>query len=386
MKTDDTIPTNLVRLRKVRGLSQEALAEASGLSRAGYRKIEKGKAMPQTESLRSLATALEVPVRELVTPVPMLQHVRFRALKRLKRRSQVLYEVGRWLGDLNELERLVDDEPENRLLELRNLLVDFDIGDMPLIAAEVRDQFGRNDEEPIHDVCGLLEAKGVRIWSVEVASDAFFGLSVGEEDGGPAIVVNTWARLPVELWIFSAVHELAHLLFHMDDFHVDEEFEDKEAEKQADSFASHFLMPHAAFVSEWNDAAGLPLLDRVFKVKRMFRVSWRTVVYRVSESLPARDRGKLWKKIQVDFKRRFGRTIGKHDEPLPIDEYSFRHTDGGEPAAMERHDFQGDHLPRLVRDAVETERITLARAAEILNVSLVEMRELAASWFPSLPD
>lgn len=381
---DDTIPTNLVRLRKVRGLSQEALAEAAGLSRAGYRKIEKGRATPQTESLRALASALNVPLRELVTPAPRLQHVRFRALKRMKRRPQVLYEVGRWLADLNELEQILGRAQGNDLDALREDLAAVSRDDVPAMANLARKHFDRNSKEPIHDLCGLLEAKGVRVWSVEVASDAFFGLSVGEADGGPAVVVNTWARLPVERWIFSAAHELAHLLLHLDQYQLDEEIESEHdvVEKQANAFASHFLMPDAAFWSEWEDAAGLPLLDRVLKVKRIFRVSWRTVVYRVAEALPAEQRGKLWKRIQIGFQRRYGRTIGKHDEPLPVDEQSYRDTRGGEPAAMERHDFQGDLLPRLVRDAVEADKITLARAAEILNVSLVEMRERVASWFP----
>ena len=35
---------------------------------------------------------------------------------------------------------------------------------------------------------------------------------------------------------------------------------------------------------------------------------------------------------------------------------------------------------RLVRQALDEERISLSRAAEILDVSTSEMREIAASW------
>ena len=39
-----------------------------------------------------------------------------------------------------------------------------------------------------------------------------------------------------------------------------------------------------------------------------------------------------------------------------------------------------DRLSRLVRQAVEQERISLDRGAEILGLSLLDMRDLAASW------
>lgn len=69
--------------------------------------------------------------------------------------------------------------------------------------------------EPIHDICGLIESSGVKIWSLAVASNDFFGLSLGAPDGGPAIIVNVWDRIPVERWMcFSAAHELGHLLLH----------------------------------------------------------------------------------------------------------------------------------------------------------------------------
>ncbi|MCK5801054.1 MAG: ImmA/IrrE family metallo-endopeptidase [Deltaproteobacteria bacterium] len=376
-----TISANLVRLRKVHGLSQEKLAANAGLSRAGYRKIEKGQVIPQANSLRALATALEVPIRELVSPAPQLTSVRFRALKRLRRRDQVLYEVGRWLQDLNELEALLKDRKQNSLLELRRK-IEGARGDMPKVAEIVRGAFKLSKKEPVHDICGLLESKGIKIWSVEVASDAFFGLSVGQDDGGPAIVINTWDRLSVEWWIYSAAHELAHLLLHLDDYVVREMLEEdvEEKEKEANEFASHFLMPESAFRSEWDNTRGMSFLDRVMKVKRMFRVSWRTVVYRVAETAQADHRQLLWQRFAQEFKRRYGRSISKHDEPDPLSIYSYHDTSGGEPAAMDRLDFRGDRLPRLVRQAVEAEQITLGRAAEILAIPLEEMRDLAASW------
>ena len=64
-------------------------------------------------------------------------------------------------------------------------------------------------------------------------------------------------------------------------------------EREAEIFASHFLMPNAVFWRQWRDAAGLALLDRVVKVKRVFRESWRAVLHRVSERVLKENRNRL---------------------------------------------------------------------------------------------
>ncbi|MCK6530448.1 helix-turn-helix domain-containing protein [Myxococcota bacterium] len=379
------LATNLVRVRHDRGKSQEAVAEAAGLSRAAYRAIEKGRSAPRVESLRAIAGALGVPVRDLVTPVRRLQRVRFRSLKRLKSRDQVLASVSCWLQDWNELEELLGDRIPHRLGPLCEAVQGARGTGIPAVAALARSHFGLNEREPVHDVCGLLESVGVKVFAVQVATDAFLGLSVAEEDGGPAVVVNTWDRLAVEHWIFSAVHELGHLLLHLASFDVFAEDEDEDQEREAEAFASHFLMPDGVFRREWADAAGLAFLDRVLKVKRVFRVSWRTVLFRVAERLPKDERPALWSRMNFEYQRRHGRPLLKLAEPEASPAGVFRAPRpsalaGAEPASLDEHDFQGDRLARMVRQAVEGDVITLSRAAEILGLSLNGMRERWASW------
>jgi len=84
------------------------------------------------------------------------------------------------------------------------------------------------------------------VYPLNLVSDSFFGLSVAEDDGGPAIIVNVWERISVKRRIFSAAHELGHLLLHLDAYNVEESAEDKVQEREADVFASHFLMPEEA--------------------------------------------------------------------------------------------------------------------------------------------
>jgi Zn-dependent peptidase ImmA (M78 family)/DNA-binding XRE family transcriptional regulator len=301
------IAMNLQQERKQRGWSQEELAEKVGLSRGAYRNLEMGRTEPRTETLKALARALDMPLYELLTPVVPLQKVRFRSLKRLKSRGQVLADVGRWLRDFSELERLTGNIPANKLASLLAAIQQAPQRDISALAALAREYFGLNEREPVHDICGLLEAQGVKVYSVNVANDAFLGLSVAAEEDGPAVIVNTWERLPVETWIFSAAHELGHLLLHLSTYNVAEEAEDDAQEQEANSFASHFLMPEGVFRKEWQETAGLALVDRVLKVKRVFRVSWRMVLYRVSLGLPEERRRFAWMRFNEEYKARKGR-------------------------------------------------------------------------------
>lgn len=377
---------NLQRLRHSQGLSQDKLASAAGISRIAYLNIERCQAEPRAETVRALARALHVRVPELLVEAPVLKRVRFRSLKRLKRREQVLVEVGQKLRDFVELETQLKVNDRKDFDELRAVASKVRGQGMSAVAAAMRAHFGLREDEPVHDICGLLEHQGIKVLSVSMATDAFLGLSVSEEDGGPAVIVNTWDRLPVEHWIFSAAHELAHLLLHLQAYQVDEELEIKDEERDADAFASHFLMPEAVFRREWDETVGLPLFDRVLKVKRVFRVSWRTVLFRLSEGMSdPNQRKRLWIHFANAYRQINSKVLLKMDEPEGVgaDAYSALsdlHKAGPEPAGMDRHDFQGDRLWRLVRQAILGGDITLARGAEILGIKLNDMRDLAESW------
>ena len=229
----------------------------------------------------------------------------------------------------------------------------------------------------------LLESRGIKVGEQKVNSHEFFGLSVNVEDGGPAVVVNTWERIPVERWIFTAAHELGHLILHLADYDVARTDEEKTHEEEANAFAAAFLMPDSSFEKEWGETYGLAFVDRVLKVKRVFRVSYRTVLHRLASRY--RGPGNIWARFQMDYKQRHGRTLLRADEPDALAQDAFRasfpeNSRAGEPDRLSSVDFTQDRLSRLVRYAVEQEKISLGRGAEVLGLPLQKMRELTASW------
>jgi hypothetical protein len=160
----------------------------------GHQYIEASQATPHPRTLQALARALGVGVQELLAPVPVLRHVRFRSRRRLPLREQVLATVACRLADLNSLEELLGLHPRPW------------VGPLPLLpelpgperalraAAWVRERLGLKEDEPLAHLGPLLEAHGIKLLLLEVHAEGFFGLSVAAEHGEPAISCAPSAR------------------------------------------------------------------------------------------------------------------------------------------------------------------------------------------------
>ena len=87
----DDLQTNLAanvrRLREARGLSQQRMAELSGIPRPTWASLESGAANPTLSVLSRAAQALQVSIEELVGP-PRTAARLFRASKKRERRRQ----------------------------------------------------------------------------------------------------------------------------------------------------------------------------------------------------------------------------------------------------------------------------------------------------------
>lgn len=370
----EIIAANLKRIRVAKGLSQRAVAEAAVISPATYKKIESAAVEPRVSTLEAVARALNARIQDLVTPVRSLTHVRFRAGKRMVTRENILAEVAKWLDDYTYLEQILDDQIPYRFAPVVSSLRKTTAQNRAVLAAEkARKVLDLDATESIRDICGLLESAGVKVYPLTLNSDSFFGLSVAREDKGPAVVVNVWERIAVERRIFSAAHELGHLLLHLDAFDVTKTEEDQAQEAEASRFASHFLMPQPAFERAWNDAYGLHPVQRVLKVKRIFHVSYKTVLWRLIEMGAVS--GDVWRKFNTEYGRLYGRSLGFKEEPT-FSESLRAH----EPEELAPSDFLDNRFSRLVQKALDLELISLSRAAEIMGIDVSQIRQRAAEW------
>jgi Zn-dependent peptidase ImmA (M78 family) len=140
----------------------------------------------------------------------------------------------------------------------------------PEVAARTLRQEWNLGEKPISNMIQLLESKGVRVFSLAENTAKVNAYSLWRSEK-PYVFLNTFKS--AECSRFDAAHELAHLVLHQDG-----KVKGREAEDQANRFASSFLMPKADVL------ALLPRIDRLqrlMEAKQRWGVSLAALNYRV---------------------------------------------------------------------------------------------------------
>jgi Zn-dependent peptidase ImmA (M78 family)/DNA-binding XRE family transcriptional regulator len=364
------IPENISRIRKSQGYNIQELASKCGLSRQAYSNIENGRAEPKSTTLIKLAEVLNADIVDLLASPPEFSSLRFRSCKsltkkELNQRQQIIYDVNRWLKDYNDLYRFLDYDEKP--------FPDIKTKDPQKAAKKIRDYIGINEDEPVIDIMGLLENKlDIKFYLAASKLKQFFGFSIGKEDGGPAIIINTNENISIERKIFTAAHELGHLLLHKPSYIQKETEENEDEEKEANSFAGHFLLPQSGFEKELEETKGLHWIDAILHIKRKFKISYLTVLQRLKD-MKYTDND-IYRKFNIGIKQKYGISLKNHNEPQPIN------SNDDEPIGLVNFDFIEDKLCKLVRDSYEKELITISRAAEILKISMNDMIELNNSW------
>jgi len=367
---------NVRRYMKLQKLSIPQLAEKSGLGTATLSNILNEKASPNSSTLIKISTALGVSFPELLAETPKLKTLRFRTNTKLTarevaERDQLEIDSAIWLKNYVSLEELTGKKSNYKLKKVVSK-------DPKEAAKEVRKILNIKEEAPVYDIVSLIENAGIKLYLHDFNFQKTFGLSVNEEDGGPAIIVNNNESISVERKIFTIAHELGHLILHKTSFDGEFADENETEEKEADTFAAEFLMPEKAFIKQWEAHSGISWIDAVLQIKQYFGVSYKTVLYRLNSLIGDRFKpGYLYIEFAKLYRQKYDHDLKNNYEPKSISEM-VPATD--EPAELSSFSFTEERFERLVRLAYEQEKITISRAAEILNLSATEMRERVAEW------
>lgn len=373
----DNVAQNLIKLRVAKKFTQEALAEKAGISLLAYRNMESGKSEPSINSLTKIAEVYQIDIGEFFQKYQsQILKVRFRALekKNIRKREEIIYEVDAWLKKYNKLisDLNLTDEYKYKLKYLETETTN------PIQMAKIaREAFGLQTQETVKDICNLIEFRaGIKILAKQFNSDSFFGLSLEDINQGKVIVVNTWDRISVERRIFSIAHELGHILLHFNSVQNNLTSEDKTEEKEANQFASHFLMPQEDFIKVWNSSANNDFVDRVIRVKQIFRVSYQVVLYRLSEYVKENDINfDVWKFFNISYMRKYKIKIDRTKELNSVLD-----TNSRELRALSNQFYASGRLAELVKKAVDKNIINLDTAADILNISVKDVENFKRIW------
>ncbi len=367
---------NVRRYMKLQKLSIPQLAAKSELGTATLSNILNEKSSPNSTTLIKISRALGVSFPQLLADTPKLKTLRFRTNSKLSareiaERDQLEIDSAIWLNNYVNLEDLTGVKQPFKF-------DDIGTADPVEAAREVRKLSKIKDDEPVYDIVSLIENAGIKLYLHDFKFQKTFGLSVNKEDGGPAIIVNNSENISVERKIFTIAHELGHLILHKNSFDGEVSEENETEEKQADMFAAELLMPQKAFEKQWDAHCGISWVDAVLQIKQYFGVSYKTVLYRLNSLIGSRYRpGYLYTEFSKLYCQKYGHDLKNHYEPNSISDLV---PAKDEPERLSSFNFTEERFERLVRQAYEQEKISISRAAEILNLSAEEMRERVAEW------
>ena len=261
-------PDRLRIARKRRRMSSKELAERTGLTAVTITRLEKFRNEPEPETVQALVKALDFPREFFFGPdIDELNKdaASFRSLTSMTAKER---EAALAAGALAYM--LSDWVVERFNLPLVNLLDLSQERDAARAARSLRQHWALG-EQPISNMIRLLEKMGVRVFSLSENTRNVDAFSCWR-DGVPYVFLNTMKS--AEHSRFDAAHELGHLVLHK---HGGPQ-QGREAEQEANNFASSFLMPEADVLAR---VPYMLSLDQMVAAKKRWGVSVAALAYRL---------------------------------------------------------------------------------------------------------
>lgn len=172
-------------------------------------------------------------------------------------------------------ENFKDQENKTTTLELKNTPTQRSLAEIEVIAAETRSLIGIKPDTAVRNVTRCMNHIGIVV--TELANPL---LPAGKIDGISSPIstqsafVTTLSRdVPGDRYRFSAAHELGHIILHTNDTTKSTEIK----EKEADDFASAFLLPKRALLDELSPTL---TLNGYGRLKANWAVSMQSIIRR----------------------------------------------------------------------------------------------------------
>jgi Zn-dependent peptidase ImmA (M78 family) len=226
-----------------------------------------------------------------------------------------------------------------------------------VIATQFRHRLGLGDA-PIPNLFEAVEEIGLKVIRQDIPIPGFFGLSACSPEQGAFVLINSH-NISIERQLFTLAHEIGHLIFHRGEYQdtlIEEgtKEEEKAREAVANYFASQLLVSQEAL-----DRA-LNLFSNLIELKTHFRVSYTMMLMRL-EQIGKLNYGEAIQKLRGDYKRRTGQSLSKEMELEPV---------------LPAEDFPlNQRFTKLVWQALTLGKVSELKAAELLNLTIEELRQ-----------
>lgn len=286
---------NALRLtlaRKRRGMKKRELAEKIGVTERSVSNYEAGCQEPEPNTLRRISEALRFPEAFFFgadPEIPQPDVASFRSLSKMTAGQRdtalgagaVALLLNEWIEARFDLP--APDVPDlgregghSRPVTADGRAREPDIyptsssSQSPETAAEMLRAHWGIGELPIRNMIALLESKGIRVYSLAIDANEVDAFSMWS-GGRPYVFLNTLKS--AEHCRFDAAHELGHLVLHQ---HAQPQGPD--LEREANAFASAFLMPRASVLAM---APRAPTLSGLIRHKKYWAVSVAALNFRM---------------------------------------------------------------------------------------------------------
>ena len=344
---------------KMKELAEDFPALYKSVSTTAVERYENAVMFPENSSiLVTLAEALNTNVDNLTRQftIRIDKDFSFRKKSKLgkKRIDVVKMKVQQCIEKYVEIENITGDEP--KFDAFFNNIVVKKAEDARLVANELRKKWNLGDG-PISQPMVMLEEHGVKVIEVEEDPELFDGTSTIVE-GLPVVVLNKCESFsPESKHTFSPerrnltlFHELGHQIMNIPD-----DVSDKEKENLCNVFANEMLIPSKTFLNIFGNKRQAITIVELKDVQLNYGISARALM------MKAHQLGVINKNRYVGF------CIKMND---PANERLRKTLDGSSMPAEHTSRYE-----RLVFRALSSETITTSKAAEMLDISVSELRD-----------
>ena len=290
---------NITQARESIGISQAEAARRLETDRQRLIGMEKGERPIDAQMLVRFAEVYNVAIAQLLGTIgtakkPELLEPRFRGQPKLESERTAITKFQAFCSNYAKLlEKTGDTTKPFKSFELdvagssraRRYAVE-------AAAAELRKLWDIGDVAPIgQDIFHLLTENGVTVYKtlIQEEGSVLAGASLKHPVIGSVILVNV--RDTPQRQVFTAAHELGHLLYHFDNAESNDIFISNKLERNADEdlandFASAFLMPSSGIkrhLMRLGVTAEEVQVKHVISLQRYFNVSYLAMLYRLKK-------------------------------------------------------------------------------------------------------
>lgn len=343
---ENIVAYRIKNARKLKGLSQQDIADELQISKQMVSKYEKGTSMPSSSKLLKLSRLFGLKIDYFFNSFKVnIGEVNFRkkssfSMKKqnsLKEQIKINLENYLWIEDTLSIDYSFKNIIEN--ISINN------ISDIENAVLKLRTEWNIGTD-PIHNIIQLLEDKEIKVIELYDADEKFDGLATYVNDKYPVIVVN--GNFPVERKRFTLLHELGHLLLNLPNCEINEE------ENFCNKFASEFLLPRNIVINEFGGKRKGITLTELISTQKKYGISIPAIIYRlVDAKILSKERQKQFY-IKLNFNPSLKRDVN--------------HSRFETPENSNRYE-------RLVYRALAQENISISKASSLLGENIEFIKE-----------